>query len=39
MREQQKREGGQQAFQGQKQRRQQVQDARYNMYVAKVQGA
>ena len=39
VREQQKREGGYQAFEGQKKRRQQVQDARYNMYVSKVQGA
>mgnify|MGYP000022702042 FL=1 len=31
--------GGQAALEGQKVRRKQVQDARYNMYVGKVQGA
>mmetsp|Transcript_40637 Transcript_40637/g.53302 ORF Transcript_40637/g.53302 Transcript_40637/m.53302 type:complete len:109 (+) Transcript_40637:209-535(+) len=38
-REEQKRQGGYAAFEGQKQRRKNVQDARYNMYVSKLQGA
>jgi len=38
-REEAKRVGGYQAFEGQKQRRKNVQDARYNMYVSKLQGA
>ena len=38
-REQAKLQGGHNALMGQKQRRQQVQDAKYNMYMHKVKGA
>lgn len=38
-REDERREGGANAYEAQKQRRKQVQDARYNMYVNKLQGA